>query len=110
MTPFQPKDYNFKRWRFLFSKEYLSALEITTCCDESDSTGSEEHAVTFASQIPVTNEEKQAKSAVLVQIPKPIMTHFNAVINDFEMIKDGDRVLVALSGRKNSMALIYILK
>jgi tRNA(Ile)-lysidine synthase TilS/MesJ len=38
------------------------------------------------------------------------MTQFNAAINDFEMIKDGDRVLVALSGRKNSMALIKILK
>jgi tRNA(Ile)-lysidine synthase TilS/MesJ len=42
----------------------------------------------------------------LVQIPKPIMTLVDAAINDFRMIKDGDRVLVALSGRKNSMALI----
>jgi tRNA(Ile)-lysidine synthase TilS/MesJ len=38
------------------------------------------------------------------------MTLFDAAINDFKMIKDGDRVLVALSGRKNSMALIQILK
>jgi len=38
------------------------------------------------------------------------MTLFDAAIKDFEMIKEGDRVLVALSGDKNSMALIHILK
>ena len=31
-------------------------------------------------------------------------------MRDFEMIKDGDRVLVAVSGGKDSLSLIHILK
>jgi len=38
------------------------------------------------------------------------MTLFDAAIKDFEMIKDGDRVLVALSGDSNSIALVHFLK
>ena len=31
-------------------------------------------------------------------------------IKDFDMIKDGDKVLIAISGGKDSLALIHILK
>lgn len=40
-TPFQPKDYNLKQWRFLFSKEYLEEHKISFC-EDSDTTVSEE--------------------------------------------------------------------
>ena len=33
-----------------------------------------------------------------------------AAIRDFEMIKDGDRVLIALSGGKDSLSMVHILK
>jgi tRNA(Ile)-lysidine synthase TilS/MesJ len=38
------------------------------------------------------------------------MTLVDVAICNFEMIEDGDRVLVALSGDQKSMALIHILK
>ena len=33
-----------------------------------------------------------------------------AAIRDFDMIRDGDRVLVALSGGKDSLSLVHVLK
>ena len=46
----------------------------------------------------------------LMDIPKAIKTQVGAAIRDFEMIKDRDRVLIALSGGKDSLSLIHILK
>ena len=46
----------------------------------------------------------------LMDIPKAIKAQVGAAIRDFEMIKDGDRVLIALRGGKDSLSLIHILK
>jgi len=42
-TPFQPRDYNSKKFIFHFSKEYLDERKITNrLSEENASTGSEE--------------------------------------------------------------------
>ena len=57
-------------------------------------------------------EEKKAKKekVKLLEIPREIKTQVGAAIRDFEMIKEGDRVLVAVSGGKDSLALVHILR
>lgn len=46
----------------------------------------------------------------LLEIPRDIKAQCGAAIRDFEMIKDGDRILVAISGGKDSLAMVHILK
>jgi tRNA 2-thiocytidine biosynthesis protein TtcA len=45
-----------------------------------------------------------------MQLHKNIKRDVGLAIKDFDMIKDGDRVLVGLSGGKDSLCLIHILK
>lgn len=54
---------------------------------------------------------QNAKAKItLLEIPREIKSQVGAAIRDFDMIKDGDRVLVALSGGKDSLSMIHILK
>jgi tRNA 2-thiocytidine biosynthesis protein TtcA len=53
--------------------------------------------------------EKKIK-VPLIKIASNVLNLVGSAIRDFEMIKDGDRVLVALSGGKDSLCLIHILK
>lgn len=58
-------------------------------------------------------EEQQPdkpKKQKLEKIPSQILNPVGAALKDFNMIKDGDRVLIALSGGKDSLALVHILR
>ena len=53
---------------------------------------------------------QRPKKSSLIKVPKEILSQVGAAIRDFDMIRDGDRVLVALSGGKDSLALVHILR
>jgi len=55
-------------------------------------------------------EETKVKKAKLLKIPYGIRSSVGAAIIEFDMIKEGDRVLVALSGGKDSLTLVHILR
>lgn len=42
--------------------------------------------------------------------PKSLMRQVGRAINDFDMIHDGDRILVGVSGGKDSLSLLHILR
>jgi len=46
----------------------------------------------------------------LVTIPGSIRNGVGSAIRDFDMIKEGDKILIAISGGKDSLSLIHILK
>lgn len=63
--------------------------------------------------MPVPEQDEQTtkpKKQKLEKIPQQILTPVGSALRDFDMIKDGDRVLIALSGGKDSLALVHILR
>lgn len=44
-----------------------------------------------------------------VQPPKPLLSAAGRAIRDYAMIRDGDRILLGLSGGKDSLSLLHIL-
>lgn len=55
-------------------------------------------------------ERSRNRKSLLKSIMKKLTRHAGAAIRDFGMIKDGDRILVGVSGGKDSLTLIHVLK
>jgi len=45
-----------------------------------------------------------------IKLPKLLVKPVGRAINDFSMIRDGDRILLAVSGGKDSLSLFHILR
>lgn len=54
--------------------------------------------------------KKYAASALNPDIPKTLKATVGQAMKDFEMIKPGDRILIGLSGGKDSMTLLHVLR
>ena len=52
----------------------------------------------------------KANTAKWKSPPKQIFKLFLEAVTEFEMIKDGDKVLVGVSGGKDSLSLLHTLK
>ncbi len=55
-------------------------------------------------------DSSTSKKVHLIPIPREIKSYVGSAIRDFDMIKEGDKVLVALSGGKDSLSLLHILR
>jgi tRNA 2-thiocytidine biosynthesis protein TtcA len=52
---------------------------------------------------------KNPKISNVVAPPRSLMRSVGRAINDFDMIREGDRILVGVSGGKDSLSLLHIL-
>lgn len=60
--------------------------------------------------IPTPSESLQDKPADLLRPPKSILKLVGRAIAQFQMIREGDRILLGLSGGKDSLSLLLVLK
>jgi len=97
--------------------DQVTAQELTKVAAtpvESNMQGEEEEEpFAFADyddeEVPAESSKKM-KKAKLIKIPNTILNLVGAAMREFDMIKEGDRVMVALSGGKDSLALVHILR
>ena len=66
--------------------------------------------MTPAHRMTTTSTKQTLKSNTLLKVPKAILRPVGKAISEFEMIKEGDRVLLGLSGGKDSLSLLHILQ
>jgi len=59
--------------------------------------------------MPQTNTAERQTNPVLAAPPKSLLRPVGRAIADFDMIRKGDRVLLGLSGGKDSLSLLHIL-
>ena len=57
-----------------------------------------------------TQIKKPLSSGEILKIPKSIIKPVGKAVTEFEMIKEGDHVLLGLSGGKDSLSLLHILR
>ncbi|MBW6477286.1 MAG: tRNA 2-thiocytidine biosynthesis protein TtcA, partial [Chromatiales bacterium] len=49
-------------------------------------------------------------TAAIIKPPKALLRPIGRAIGDFKMIREGDRVLLGLSGGKDSLTLLHVLR
>lgn len=68
------------------------------------------HAVNETSEMVSVKLTKKERTKDWIKPPKTIMKPVGRAMAQYKMLRDGDRVLLGLSGGKDSMALLVILK
>ena len=58
---------------------------------------------------PQNTDAMSAVGEADIRPPKSLLRAVGRAIADFDMIRDGDRVLLGLSGGKDSMTLLWVL-
>ncbi|XP_056010628.1 uncharacterized protein LOC125679381 isoform X2 [Ostrea edulis] len=56
------------------------------------------------------SSKKKSSASKWFSPPKPIFTKFLKGVEDYSMLRDGDRVLVCLSGGKDSLSLLHTIR
>ena len=89
-------------------EEKVVELELAPEPEPEPESGVSTAVATVASQIDASPKSKR-QSKKLAKPPAKILKPLNQALNDFDMIKEGDRVLLGLSGGKDSLAMLHLL-
>ena len=60
--------------------------------------------------LPTPKRKDKKKNPLFPKVPKKIIKRVMNAVNDFDMIKEGDRILVCISGGKDSLTMLHALK
>ena len=60
--------------------------------------------------IPIPRPEPRAKLSLYPSIPKKLIKKVLNAVNEFDMIHEGDRIIVCISGGKDSLTMLHLLR
>ena len=56
------------------------------------------------------DRQKEIERSIIKKFRKPVWRRFTKAINEYELIKDGDRIAVCISGGKDSMLMAKLFQ
>jgi selenocysteine lyase/cysteine desulfurase/tRNA(Ile)-lysidine synthase TilS/MesJ len=106
-----PSNFEYLRW-FVLPSEAVSFIQSKSVSFASVSAPFTPPSYTseVLVSLPSVAEKPATSYSLYPKIPKKMIKKVMGAVNEFQMINDGDKIIVCISGGKDSLTLLHVLR